>query len=317
MEHSLAVWMMKVDSDYRNGKLEQEKYEKLNSIGYIFENRKWLTCFEDAKQKIEKLGHFPNQSEDINVYAWLVSQSNRYNSDKLSEKQRKLLDEIHIKDFIWGKDDWEDKFQYLHEYYEKNGKLPKYNEPFGYKRKINFTSWAIRQRKDYYEGRLSKEQEDKLLSIGFNLDAQKEKEDLWNEKFELLKQWLKDHDNHFPNNPLSKDDLEKTVSIFVNYNRNWYQGKLDKYGKFPEDRKKMLDSIGFEWAPNANDVKWNENLEKAKEQIAEYGTIPWQLSEGTNPVYSWLNRQKLVFKDNKLSKEKIEKLKEIGIDLEK
>ena len=92
---------------------------------------------------------------------------------------------------------------------------------------------------------------------------------------------------------------------------------MDKYGKFPEDRKKMLDSIGFEWAPNANDEKWNENLEKAKEQIAEYGTIPWQLSEKTNPVYSWLNRQKLVFKDNKLSKEKIEKLKEIGIDLEK
>lgn len=327
LEHSLAVWMLKIGIDYRNGKLTNERYKKLISIGYIFEDRKWMTAFEITKQKITELGHFPHQNEDVNVYQWLIKQSRKYNSDKLSEKQRKLLDEIHIKDFIWGKDDWEDKFQYLQEYYEKNGKLPEYNEPFGYRRKVNFTRWAIRQRKDYYEGRLSKEQQDKLLSIGFNLDAQKENDDLWTENFTLLKQWLKNHENHYPGNTRSKDPLEKRLTGFVNYNRFRYREIDNRYGDYSEDRKKLLDSIGFEWNPNYNykkcankkwaNNKWNENFKKAKEQITEYGTIPWQLSEKTNPVYNWLIRQKLAFKDNKLSKEKIDKLKEIGIDLEK
>ena len=121
--------------------------------------------------------------------------------------------------------------------------------------------------------------------------------------------------------------MEKRLTGFVNYNRFRYREIDNRYGDYSEDRKKLLDSIGFEWNPNYNykkcankkwaNNKWNENFKKAKEQITEYGTIPWQLSEKTNPVYNWLIRQKLAFKDNKLSKEKIDKLKEIGIDLEK
>ena len=135
----------------------------------------------------------------------------------------------------------------------------------------------------------------------------------WKKRRGDLKQWLKNHENHYPGNTRSKDPLEKRLTGFVNYNRFRYREIDNRYGDYSEDRKKLLDSIGFEWNPN----KWNENFKKAKEQITEYGTIPWQLSEKTNPVYNWLIRQKLAFKDNKLSKEKIDKLKEIGIDLEK
>ena len=227
----------------------------------------------------------------------------------------KLLDEIHIKDLSFKKDSWGEKFLCLKRYYEKHGRLPNYNERFGTK-KIIFGTWAIRQRMDFYKGKLPKGRQEKLLSIGFNLNAQQEKEDLWNERFELLKQWLKDNGNRFPNNPLSKDALEKTVSIFVNYNRSWYNGKLDKYGDFPEDRKKMLDSIGFEWNPKANDKKWEVKLEAAKEQIKKYGNIPWKIDGKTNAVYTWLVNQKIAFRNNKLDREKIGKIKKIGIDLE-
>ena len=50
LEHSLAVWMLKIGIDYRNGKLTNERYKKLISIGYIFEDRKWMTAFEITKQ---------------------------------------------------------------------------------------------------------------------------------------------------------------------------------------------------------------------------------------------------------------------------
>ncbi|MBP5436577.1 MAG: helicase associated domain-containing protein [Treponema sp.] len=150
------------------------------------------------------------------------------------------------------------------------------------------------------------------------LDVKKEKEDLWNEKFELLKQWLKNHDNNFPNNPLSKNTLEKTVSVFVNYNRNWYNGTLGKckYGKFPDERKQMLDSIGFEWNQIANDKKWDTKLKTAIEQIKLYGNIKYNINGETNPIFSWLTNQRLAFRNHKLSEERIAKLKEIGIELE-
>ena len=315
LEHRLAVWMMKIDKEYRKGELKQERYEKLTSIGYIFEDRRWMICFEKAKQKIAELGHFPDRNEDNNVYQWLYLQNRKYSTNKLSSNQMKLLDEIHIKDLNFEKNSWGEKFLCLKRYYEKHGRLPNYNERFGTK-KIIFGTWAIRQRMDFYKGKLPKGRQEKLLSIGFNLNAQQEKEDLWNERFELLKQWLKDNGNRFPNNPLSKDALEKTVSIFVNYNRSWYNGKLDKYGDFPEDRKKMLDSIGFEWNPKANDKKWEIKLEAAKEQIKKYGNIPWKIDGKTNAVYTWLVNQKIAFRNNKLDREKIGKIKKIGIDLE-
>ena len=315
-EHSLAVWMMNIDKEYRNGSLKKERYDKLTSIGYIFENRKWVKCFENAKMVIEKLGHFPSMYEDANTYQWLKNQNKLYNSDKLTKEQKKLLDTIHIFSIPFGEETWNEKFEYLKEYYKKNGRLPKQNEEFGYRKKIVFGNWASRQRKDYYDGVLTDGQKEKLLSIGFNLDSQKKKQDSWNEKFELLKQWIEEHDGHFPNNPLSKDEVEKKVSLFCSYNRNWYNGNLKKHGSYPEDRKQKLNSIGFEWNPKESDKKWNEYLEQAKEQIKKYGNIPYKIDEKVNSVYRWLFNQRHAYKTNKISSERLEKLKSIGIELE-
>mgnify|MGYP002856588043 FL=1 len=320
LEHSLAVWMMKVDKEQREGVLKKERYDKLVSIGYIFENRKWVECFENAKTIIEKIGHFPNQDEDTNVYSWLLLQQRKYNSGKLTQNKKELLDKIHIQNLNFGDinaDVWEERFQYLKDEYEKNGKLPAYSEKFGYKRKIAFGTWATHQRLAYKNGKLSSEQKSKLESIGFIFDT----DNKWEEKFELLKHWVETHNGLFPNNPLSKDEVERTVSVFCAYNRNWFNGKLNgklkTYGDFPVERKEKLDSIGFEWNPDTNDNKWNEKFEMAKKQIKKYGNIPWKIDGKMNSIYRWLSNQKVAFRNNKLSAERIKKLKEIGIELEK
>lgn len=312
IEHTLAIWMMKIDKEYREGKLKKERYDKLNSIGYVFKNRKWSECFENAKQKIEELGHFPNQCEDNNVYSWLSKQLKKYNSNKLTVNQKKLLDDIHIQQLSLGDESWDDRFQYLKEYYEKNGELPSYNEKFGIKKKIDFGPWSTKQRIDYKAGRLTDNQKAKLESIGFTFDTEQINISKWDEKFELLKTWLKTHNNCFPNNNRSSNNFEKTVSIFVQYNRNWFNGNLKNYGEFPAERKQKLDSIGFEWN-QINDKKWDENFEKMKEQLIKFGRIPYQIDGKLNSIYTWLKNQKSNYKNNKLSPEKIQKLKEIGI----
>ncbi len=63
---------------------------------------------------------------------------------------------------------------------------------------------------------------------------------------------LKNHENHYPGNTRSKDPLEKRLTGFVNYNRFRYREIDNRYGDYSEDRKKLLDSIGFEWNPNYN-----------------------------------------------------------------
>ena len=94
--------MYQIGNDYRDGKLKQDRYDKLSAIGYIFEDRKWMTSFEKAKRAIEELGHFPNQNEDKTNYNWLLKQYNEYNSnkEKLKQNRIKCLEEIKIQDGI-------------------------------------------------------------------------------------------------------------------------------------------------------------------------------------------------------------------------
>ncbi len=321
-EQVLANWMYQIGDDYRDGKLKQERYDKLSSIGYIFEDRKWMTSFEKAKRKIEELGHFPNQDEDKNVYKWLLLQYNQYNSnkEKLKQNRIKCLEEIKINHFQIidsNKESWNDKFLYLKNYCEEKGTFPNYKDKIGSKNKVDYGPWAHSQITSYKAGKLSNEKINQLESIGFEWiedGRKKSSEKNWDETFESLKQWLSTHKGSFPNNSSSKDPLEKELIKFINNNRNW--NKED----FPKDRKQKLDSIGFARYKNPQkeklDKQWDENFDKAKEQLKTYGKIPYTVDGKVSPISKWISNQKEQFKKNKLSEERIKQLKEIGIILE-
>lgn len=322
-ERALANWMYQIGNDYRDGKLKQDRYDKLSAIGYIFEDRKWMTSFEKAKRAIEELGHFPNQNEDKTNYNWLLKQYNEYNSnkEKLKQNRIKCLEEIKIQDFKiidLNKESWNDKFLSLKDFYEKNGTFPNYNDKIGSKNEVDYGPWARSQITSYKAGKLSNDKISQLESIGFEwFDDGRKKSPVkkWDKTFESLKQWLVTHNGAFPNNSSSKDPLEIELIKFINKNKNW--NKED----FPKDRKQKLDSIDFGRYKNPQkeklDKQWNENFEKVKEQLKTYGRIQYTVDGKVSPLSRWISNQKEQFKKNKLSEERIKQLKEIGIILEK
>jgi hypothetical protein len=74
------------------------------------------------------------------------------------------------------------------------------------------------------------------------------------------------------------------------------------------DRVKALDEIGMIW--DMNKYLWEQNYEVAKVYYEEHGTL-----EGV-PVRSWMISMKTSYKNGKLTKEQIYKLKAIGMTLE-
>lgn len=323
IEKDLALWIMQIRKDYKNKNLKKERYNKLSFIGFIFEDVKWMTSFVDAKRAIEELGHFPNQNEDEKNYKWLLLQYNQYNSnkEKLKQNRIKCLEEIKIKDFQiidLNNESWKDKFLSLKDYYEKNGTFPSYKEKIGSKNQVDYGPWARSQITSYKAGKLSNDKISQLESINFEwIDDGRKKSPgkKWDKTFESLKQWLATHNDNFPNNLSSKDPLEKELIKFINNNRNW--NKED----FPKDRKQKLDSIDFGRYKNPqkekSDKQWDENFEKAKEQLKTYGKIPYTVNGKVSTISKWISNQKEQFKKNKLSEERIKQLKEIGIILEK
>lgn len=318
-EHSLAIWMMKINKEYKEERLKQERYEKLLAIDYQFEDRNWFEVYEKHRKIIDKLGHIPCQKENATVFQWVLKQQKKLESGKLSAEQIKLLNEININTFDATAEKWDDRFNYLKEYFEKYNRLPLVSEDFGYKTKINYGSWASRQRMLYNNGELSDIQIQQLNSLGFVFDTESQKKDTWNEKFEILKLWLKEHDNIYPKNFYSKDETESMLVTFVQYNRNWYFGKLKKYGEFPADRKAKLDSIGFDWGEKTKTKtqtltnKWEKKFEELKQQLNELGSIPFLINGKNNPSYTWLTGQRVAYRNGKLSDDKIQKLKELNL----
>lgn len=86
-------------------------------------------------------------------------------------------------------------------------------------------------------------------------------------------------------------------------------------GKLSRSRATQLQSIGLTW--RSSDESWGENLvaiHSYKERLGHLNIPHAYREEGVN-LGAWLHRQKIRFKDGKLSSTRIEMLREAGVAL--
>lgn len=79
-----------------------------------------------------------------------------------------------------------------------------------------------------------------------------------------------------------------------------------------------LESIGFHWAKSdVNDKQWEQNFSEFKKHVDSNGnlSLPSMINGEHNLLYRWFFNQRIAFKENKVSKERLERFREIGIDL--
>jgi superfamily II DNA or RNA helicase len=299
IEHKLAVWMLSIGKEFRSGKLRQDRFKRLVDIGYIFDDRRWLLTLEEVKSFIEENKKFPGPTEnkiENNLWRWLKIQHEDFKNNKMDDRRLELLKSIGFEKLsVLEQDSWEDIYETVFQYYSNNdSNLPGYYDLIGKNQKISFGRWASNQRVKYKNKLLSESQIQKLLEIGFVFDTQQSFQQKWDEKFERLKKWVQENDGNWPGNNISEDKEERELSIFVNNNRSWHNGKLSKYGDYPIDRKLKLESIGFNWQtkePFGRDSRklWDQNFIIAKEQLETIGKIPYKINGKVNKTYTWFS----------------------------
>jgi len=323
IEHKLAVWMLKIGREYRDGSIREDRFEKLLNIGYVFEDRKWLSSFQKVKGFIDINHCFPDFSEESsenNLWLWLKNQYNSFHDNSMATSKIHQLKSIQFEEFkIIEPDKWDDVFDSVLNYYLEYNTLPGYNEIIGKNKKIVYGSWGSNQRIAYKKGILQNIQIEKLSEIGFVFDTEGSFQQKWDHKFKKLKKWVFLNNGRWPGNNLSEDPEEKELSNFVNSNRSWHNGNLKKYGDYPNERKLKLESIGFVWEtkrkPFGKDSEklWETNYNLAKNQVEIYGKIPFEIEGKTNHVYTWLTNQRSAFKNNILSEDRQSRLDKVGL----
>lgn len=123
-------------------------------------------------------------------------------------------------------------------------------------------------------------------------------EEIWFEKYNLLKEYVLSHNGQFPT---------RNVEGIGYWLEN--QKRFLKNGKMSAERKELLDSLG-EWnSPVGYENKWNNNFKRLMEFVIENERFPKQKE---NEEGCWLDHQRQKFRKNTLDESKIKMLDSLG-----
>ncbi len=168
--YKLGAWICAQRTQYKLGKLYNERIEKLNSIGMVWQNDGWLTRYELARKYYEEHGNLNiTQNTVIDgvwLGKWLVQQRKYMEQGKLTVEQAELMDRLPIENGNCFVSDWLAVYADCKEYFSQHGNL---KPPVNYSSKsgVKLADWLARQRKLKRDGTLSGEQIELLDRIGF------------------------------------------------------------------------------------------------------------------------------------------------------
>lgn len=204
---------------------------------------------------------------------------------------------------------WDMYYASAKQYYEENGNLEvpaRFITEEGYA----LGSWLNNQkaiRKGTIIGKLTEDQIQKLDSIGMIWDSL---DYFWEQNFRLAKEYYLAHGNlDIQTNYKSKDGKHLG---------NWIlrQRQLYKSSALTDKQIKKLDSIGMDWMDRV-DRMWENGFIEAKNYSEENGnlSVPKNYRSNTDfPLGIWIQRQRSLYKNNKISENRIKRLTDIGMN---
>lgn len=178
----LGVWIQSVRRDYKSGRLDKTKIQRLEAIGMVWgiEPARWERQYQAARAYYQEHGNLdiPSQYETpdgLKLGQWLKRMRQEYKRGALEKENIKRLEAIGI---TWDVRDrqWEEFYRVAQYYYQKHGNLkvaPSYSTSEG----IHLGTWIQRLRKWYRQGKLTDRQIKRLENIGmlWNPSGQNEK----------------------------------------------------------------------------------------------------------------------------------------------
>lgn len=347
----LYYWCYRIRKNQHQLTDEQRNLLKELDFDFSFEhkygrtgsNQNWLERFTELQLFFEENDHFditPENEDFEGLYRWLVYQRRLYNNNTLSKDKLKKLQSIGLDFSVHflpsNETDWEDRFSELETYYEKH---QTFHIPVKDKDNQGLLLWLRYQRKLFREEKLDKEKKNRLLALGYSFthtyrgvssrasSKKSIKQDaLWDAKFEQLKEyyekyntflipksnekykhlipWIQYQKKRYKDNALDESKLTRLISLGFSFDLN-YRGKRIELELNPELRDKTDSSSA--------DITWNENFERLKKYYNQFGTFRIPSDDlDLRSLRSWLQYQKQLHNNGKLTSDKKDKLLSIG-----
>ena len=236
-------------------------------------------------------------------------------ADQIINEKFKIIDEVrNCRELFEKLNDaltatWDMYYASAKQYYQENGNLEvpaRYITEEGYA----LGSWLNNQkaiRKGTIGGKLTEDQIQKLDSIGMIWDSL---DYFWEQNFKLAKEYYLTYGNlDIPTNYKSTDGKHPG---------NWIlrQRQLYKSDSLTDEQIKKLDSIGMDWMDRVDRV-WENGFIEAKNYSEEYGnlSVPKNYRSNTDfPLGIWIQRQRSLYKNKKISDDRIKRLTDVGMN---
>ena len=236
-------------------------------------------------------------------------------ADQIINEKFKIIDEVrNCRELFEKLNDaltatWDMYYASAKQYYKENGNLEvpaRYITEEGYA----LGSWLNNQkaiRKGTIVGKLTEDQMQKLDSIGMIWDSL---DYFWEQNFKLAKEYYLTYGNlDIPTNYKSTDGKHLG---------NWIlrQRQLYKSNSLTDEQIKKLDSIRMDWMDRMDRV-WENGFIEAKNYSEEYGnlSVPKNYRSNTDfPLGIWIQRQRSLYKNKKISNDRIKRLTDVGMN---
>lgn len=321
LETNLAKWIYKQRSKYGKGELSNEKIKKLESIGFKWHAYNSMNDdYENYKfnlliKFININGREPNHREtfkDVPIGQFLYHKRMKFQQGELDDSWIKKFNIANIS-LIKKRDFNHKKLIDLFKKYKKEyGKLPIERNIVYQGVALGIKINAIRQ--NYKKGTLKKEYIDDYIELGVLDDFTLSGKSRIDYKIDLLKTYYSLY-NTLPTNCNRKFRGIDLYEFCCRLRGDYKNGKLSK------EKIETLTNLSpsfFDTINEKQEKRWNEMYRTFSEFYQMNNRLPTKYTDfNYKKNKTWLSRQKKLFKEKKLQKDRQEKLEAIGVVFDK
>ncbi len=268
----------------------------------------WDYMYLEAKAYYEENGdlvvpaHYVTAS-GYGLGCWVVTQRGIYNGThegSLTEQQVEKLNAIGMCWLTANERIWQEQYAQAKVHFEKTGGLlPPYKS-------TSLKTWLYRQRKKHSENSLSQEKVELLKTLGI----QWETEDPWEDMFRQAAIYYGKHGN-----------LDIPATYVTEQGAplgRWYRRCVTeaRRGELSQERRKRLESIGFDQEPVKARawMKYYAEAQKYQEKNGNLNVHADFITESGLRLGTWISSQRYSRSLGRLSERRIELLDAIGMD---
>lgn len=274
--------------------------KKVKISYYDKKDKKWDVMFEKLKIYIEENKKLPNgyDKKIPGLVRWVKKNRMFYHKNVLEKEKIEKLETLDT--WIWSyyNEVWSVNIGRLREYTDINHQLPPFKKNHPDPEMKSLVLWMGNIRTQHKKGKLSQFQIEEIEDIkewSWNC-----KTDKWKINFTKLEGFILEHDG-FPD---KKDQKDLRIAQWIINNRVKY-----KNNKLNQEKIRQLEKLkDWVWKCRKN---WYEIYDDFKTYLEENKRIPNKRDD--KHLANWVNINRNNYHNNKLSKERIEKLEKLDL----